>query len=167
MLKEWLKGNLEEVWLMRFMLSMRKFEYVANNYRRYGLVGKAWYWWYKRRYKRKCITHALHIGINTFDEGLCIVHPGFLRADELARVGKRCTVLPRVLMGKKRPGIPPPCVFIGDDCYIGTGATILGPVRIGNNVTIAAGAVVLHDIPDNAVVGGVPARILKIKTDKR
>ena len=53
--------------------------------------------------------------------------------------------------------------FCGNNCYISTGVTILGPVNIGNNVTIAAGAVVINDIPDNCVVGGVPAKILKYK----
>ena len=54
-------------------------------------------------------------------------------------------------------------IFVGDNCYVGTGATILGPIRIGNNVTIAAGAVVTKDVPDNVVVAGVPAKIVKYK----
>ena len=70
-----------------------------------------------------------------------------------------------VLIGKKRSG---PCTInIGDNCYIGTGVTILGPLTIGNNVTIAAGAVVLSDVPDNAVVAGVPAKVVKIKDNTK
>lgn len=66
-----------------------------------------------------------------------------------------------VLIGKKYPG---PCIItIGDNCYIGVGVSVLGPVTIGNNVTIAAGAVVIKDVPDNAVVAGVPAKVVKIK----
>lgn len=45
--------------------------------------------------------------------------------------------------------------------WIGGNVTILPGVTIGNNVVIAAGAVVTKDIPDNCVAGGVPAKILK------
>lgn len=47
---------------------------------------------------------------------------------------------------------------VGDNCMIGAGAVILGNVSIGNNVFIGANAVVTHDIPDNCVAVGVPAR---------
>lgn len=54
-------------------------------------------------------------------------------------------------------------ISIGDNCYISTGVIIWGTVSIGYNVTIAAGAVVTKDIPNNCVVGGVPAKIIKYK----
>jgi len=69
--------------------------------------------------------------------------------------------MPMVLLGKKHPVKDCP-INIGYNCYIGAGATILGPITIGNNVTIAAGAVVTKDVPDNAVVAGVPAKVIKI-----
>ena len=72
-------------------------------------------------------------------------------------------MLPMVLIGKKRPDLTDYHVNIGDNCYISTGVTILAPIDIGNNVTIAAGAVVTKDVPDNAVVAGVPAKVVKIK----
>ena len=50
---------------------------------------------------------------------------------------------------------------IGNDVWIGGNVTILPGIRIGNNVVVAAGAVVTKDVPDNVVVGGVPARIIK------
>ncbi|KIJ22922.1 hypothetical protein M422DRAFT_786312 [Sphaerobolus stellatus SS14] len=52
-------------------------------------------------------------------------------------------------------------VTIGDDVWVGGHVTIIGPCKIGNGVTVAAGAVVKGDIPDNVVIGGNPARILK------
>jgi serine O-acetyltransferase len=48
---------------------------------------------------------------------------------------------------------------IGDRVYIGAGARILGPIRVGNDVSVGANAVVLEDVPDRSVAVGVPARI--------
>lgn len=56
-------------------------------------------------------------------------------------------------------------VTIGNDVWIGGNATILPGVSIGNNVVVAAGAVVTHDVPDNTLVAGVPARRIKDLTD--
>ena len=54
-------------------------------------------------------------------------------------------------------------ITIGHDVWIGARATILPGVSVGNGVTILAGAVVSEDVPDYAIVGGVPAKILKLK----
>lgn len=58
-------------------------------------------------------------------------------------------------------GIAKP-ITIGNDVWLGGNVTILPGITIGNNVVVAAGAVVTHDVPDNTLVAGVPAR--KIKT---
>ncbi len=52
-------------------------------------------------------------------------------------------------------------VSIGDNCWIGTKATILDGTKIGNGCVVAAGAVVKGVFPDNVIIGGVPARIIK------
>ncbi len=61
---------------------------------------------------------------------------------------------------RKHLGIATP-VYIGDDVWIGGNVTILPGVHIGNNVVVAAGAVVTKDVPDNTLVGGVPAKKIK------
>lgn len=53
-------------------------------------------------------------------------------------------------------------ITIDRGAWIATNATIIGPCHIGENAVIAAGSVVTHDVPANAFVGGVPARIIKM-----
>ena len=52
---------------------------------------------------------------------------------------------------------------IEDRAVIGTGATIMGGITVGKNSMIAAGSVVIKDVPENAVVAGNPAKIIKYK----
>lgn len=54
-------------------------------------------------------------------------------------------------------------IEVGNDVYIGYGATIVGPCRIGDGAVIAAGAVVTGDVPAYAIAGGVPAKIIKYR----
>ena len=58
--------------------------------------------------------------------------------------------------GKRHP-------TLGNNVMVGSGAKVLGPFKIGNNVKIAANAVVLNEIPDNCTAVGVPARVVKRK----
>lgn len=75
------------------------------------------------------------------------------------KIGKNCKILHGVTMGGRagHKGLP----VIGDNVLIGVHAQILGNVKIGNNSVVGAGAIVTHDVPDNVVVVGNPAKILK------
>lgn len=53
---------------------------------------------------------------------------------------------------------------IGNNVYIATGAKVLGPITVGSNVTIGANAVVIKNVPDNCIVAGVPAKVVKNKS---
>ena len=56
-------------------------------------------------------------------------------------------------------------VTIGHDCWIGSGARIMGGVSVGTGAVVAAGAVVTHDVPPYAIVAGVPAKVLRFRFD--
>ncbi len=56
-------------------------------------------------------------------------------------------------------------IIIGNNVWIGGSVTILSGVTIGNNVVIGAGAVVTKDVPDNCVIAGVPAKVIKTTTN--
>ena len=76
-----------------------------------------------------------------------------------AYIGDRVNVGPKVTIGGRAgiPGAP----RIEDDALIGSGAQVLGPIRIGRGAQIGANAVVLIDVPDGATAVGVPARVLQ------
>lgn len=78
-----------------------------------------------------------------------------------AHIGKDAWIAQQVTIGQSIDQNVAP--QIGDNCIIGAGAKIIGGITIGDNVTIGANAVVTNDVPDNCIVAGIPAKIIKYK----
>ena len=85
---------------------------------------------------------------------------------ETTEIGDYCTLYQNVTLGgtgkdhgKRHP-------TLGNNVLVGSGAKVLGPFRVGDNARVAAGAVVLSEVPDNATAVGVPARIVRINGEK-
>ena len=83
-----------------------------------------------------------------------------------ATVGKHCHIgAGAVLAGVIEPPSAMP-VVIGDGVVVGANAVVLEGVQVGRNAVVAAGAVVTEDVPENAVVAGAPARVVKYRDEK-
>lgn len=153
---DWLLHN--EVWyIFHYIRHLRYVEYYKDN-------NKLLYLWHFLWYKRLGGELRITIYPNTIGPGLRIYHAGdFIHVGPNVKIGRNCTMLPGVVFGNKTEEPDDSHVIVGDNCYFGLGAKIFGSVRIGNNVIVGANSVVTKDIPDNAVVGGVPARVIKYK----
>lgn len=121
--------------------------------------------YYVLRFWFNRLSLKLHIGIDPFmplGDGFCIGHPFMIIINRRCRIGRNCTMAHDVTLGSTSRGDKAGCPTLGDNVFIGPGAKIIGAITIGNNVAIGANAVVTKDVPDNAVVAGVPARVLSM-----
>jgi serine O-acetyltransferase len=94
--------------------------------------------------------------------GLMLTH-GHVVIDGKTKIGRHCQINPWVTIGlsnSRRLGFSVDGPTIGDHVHIGTGAKVLGPVKVGDYARIGANAVVVHDVPENVTVVGIPARIV-------
>lgn len=127
------------------------------------------------------------LGRRSVIESYCCINNavGDVTIGDYTRIGIHCTVIGPVCIGHHvnlaqgitvtalnhnfadtnrridEQGISTKPVVIGDDVWIGANAVILPGVTIGRHVVVAAGAVVTKDVPDNCVVAGVPAKVVK------
>ena len=83
-----------------------------------------------------------------------------------ATVGKNCHIgAGTVLAGVVEPASATP-VIVEDNVLIGANAVVIEGIRVGEGAVVAAGAVVVEDVPANAMVAGCPARVIKMKDQK-
>ncbi len=94
--------------------------------------------------------------------GVFIDHGCGIVIGETAEVGDGCTLYQGVTLGGTGKDTGKRHPTLGRNVTVGSGAKVLGPFRIGDNSKIAAGAVVLKEIPPNATAVGVPARVVRL-----
>lgn len=97
--------------------------------------------------------------------GVMIKHTTGLVVGGDVVAGQRLTLHQNVTLGDRKPFGGQP--VIGNDVTVGAGACVLGPITIGDRVAVAANSVVLDDVPDDSVVAGAPARIIRQRSPVR
>ncbi len=97
----------------------------------------------------------------TIGRGLFIDHGMGVVIGETAEIGDNCTLYQGVTLGGTGKDVGKRHPTLGNNVLVGSGARVLGPLIIADNCKIAAGAVVLANIPDNSTAVGVPARIVR------
>lgn len=142
---------LDVIW--DYEICLRRLEYHLN----LKHVIRAAY--YKIRLRRKGQRLGLTFEPNVFGPGLSIAHWGSIVVNPNARVGANCRIHEGVTLGATNGS--PDAPQIGSNCFLGSGAKVIGGIRIGNDVSIGAGAVVVKDFPESGVtLGGIPAKVI-------
>lgn len=143
----------DEVW--KFERLMRKTEYYTNCSK--GIFGKIFSKYLQYKYYKVRLKYGVSIPINTFESGLSIAHMSCITVNGHARIGKNCRIHEGVTIGATNGKIE--AANIGNNVFIGSGAKIIGNVKIADNVAIGAQALVVKDIFEEGItVGGVPAK---------
>lgn len=127
------------------------------------------HWLWKKRIPilPKIIHHFMFLMFNSHIPASCVIGKGTRFAyggigvviHANCVIGDNCTIGTNVTIGGRSGRVNPP--IIGNNVYISTGAKVLGDINIEDNVIVGANSVVIKDVPRNAVVAGVPSKIIK------
>lgn len=99
------------------------------------------------------------------DGGLYLPHPQGVVIGAMVRIGKNCIIHQGVTLGARGEEHLLSNPVVGDEVEIATGAKVLGGVQLGHFARIGANAVVLASVPDGGVAVGIPARVLRLRSD--
>ncbi|HEY4194567.1 MAG TPA: hypothetical protein VGM63_03470 [Mucilaginibacter sp.] len=151
----------EHLRIMKYLRILRRMEYLTNINK--GFIEKISFAITTYRYHKMSYKLGIWIPVNTVGYGLKMYHIGNTGIGFGTTLGNNCTLQKGVMVGPTTPGKGP---IVGDDVYFAPGAKVFGNIKIGNNVIVAPNSVVIKDIPDNCVVSGVPAKIIKLNGKK-
>lgn len=124
---------------------------------------------FSARMLSQAARHATGIEIHPgakIGKGLFIDHGAGVVIGETAEIGDYCTLYQGVTLGGTGKDTGKRHPTLGNNVMIGAGAKILGPFKIGDNAKIAAGAVVLAEVPCDCTAVGIPAKIIKCGNKK-
>lgn len=142
----------DEIWKLERLL--RKVEYHKNCQR--GLLRVILGKYYGYRFHRLSVRLGMTLPINVFGPGLAIPHYGTIVVHANAKIGRNCRLQEGVTIGAS--GGSHEAAEIGDNCYFGSGAKVIGAVRIADDVAVGANAVVTRDILEAGTTwAGAPA----------
>lgn len=99
--------------------------------------------------------------LQSFGGGAFVLNHPYSTVINAKSIGKNFTICQLTTIGNVRHGRNDLIPSIGNNVSLGANVIIIGDVKIGNNVIIGAGSVVVKDVPDNCVVAGNPAKIVK------
>ena len=102
----------------------------------------------------------------TIGRRLVIDHGMGIVIGETAEIGDDCLIYHGVTLGGTGKYVGKRHPTIGNNVLIGTGAKVLGPIKVGDNSRIAANSVVLREIPEDSTAVGIPARVVRIAGQK-
>lgn len=115
--------------------------------------------WISQRAVRKTGIE-IHPGA-TIGKRFFIDHGTGVVIGETTEIGDDVTIYQGVTLGGTGKDVGKRHPTVGNNVMVGAGAKVLGPIKIGDNTKIAAGSVVLHEIPPNSTAVGTPARVVK------
>lgn len=144
-----------KIW--RFVRCLRYTEYYHN---RKGFINKLGYVYFRRKQNILGSRLGIEMWDNSISEGLTIFHAGNIVVNGMCQIGKNLKLHGSNCIGNNGYTLESP--IIGDNVRLGVGAKVIGNVKIADNITIAAGAVVVNSFDEEGItIGGIPAKKIK------